>query len=106
VLVLPIPVGLKEIVLGLGVLNLALGVLNLIPVYPLDGYKLSIGLLWSMLGSEAAAQRLFRRVMFPWVAVELVGTVVLLVERPALGATALALAGTLFAQKVYARRRA
>jgi Zn-dependent protease len=106
VFALPVPMSIKEFVLGLGVLNLALGALNLIPVYPLDGYKLSIGLMWSLLGSETAAQRLFRRVMLPWIVVELVGTAVLLVERPALGATALALGGTLFAQKVYARRRA
>jgi Zn-dependent protease len=106
VLALPVPLSLKEIVLALGVLNVALGALNLIPVYPLDGYKLSIGLLWSLLGSEPAAQRLFRRVLLPWIVVELAGTAVLLVERPALGATALALGASLFAQKAYARRRA
>jgi hypothetical protein len=45
-------------------------------------------------------------VTLPWIAVELAGTAVLLVERPALGATACALGASLFAQKVYARRRA
>src|SRR6266851_2858224 len=104
VLFLPIPVGLKNIVLTLAALNVAIGVLSLIPANPLDGYKLIVGLLWSVLGSEIAARRLIRRLALAWVTVEIVGTAVLLVEKPLLGTTVAAIGASLFGQKRYARR--
>lgn len=105
-LALPIPVGLKEMVFALAALNLGLAVLSLIPANPLDGYKVLVGLLWAALGSEAAARRLIRRAVMPWVVVELAGTGVLLVERPFLGTTVIAIAASLYGQNRFTRRRA
>lgn len=106
VLFLPIPVGLRDIVITLAALNVAIGVLSLIPANPLDGYKLISGLLWSALGSEAAARRLIRRLAWGWVAAELVGAGVLLVEQPFLGAMVVAIGASLYGQKLFARRHA
>lgn len=106
VLFLPIPVGLRDIVITLAALNVAIGVLSLIPANPLDGYKLISGLLWSALGSEAAARRLIRRLAWGWVAAELVGAGVLLVEKPLLGAMVVAIGASLYGQKLFARRHA
>ncbi len=106
VLFLPIPVGFKDIVITLAALNVVIGVLNLIPANPLDGYKLVVGLLWSALGSEAAARRLVRRLALIWVAVEIAGAGVLLVERPLLGTTVVVLAASFAGQKLVARRSA
>jgi Zn-dependent protease len=106
VLFLPIPVGFKDIVITLAALNVVIGVLNLIPANPLDGYKLVVGLLWSALGSEAAARRLIRRLALIWVAVEIAGAAVLLVERPLLGTTVVVLAASFAGQKLVARRSA
>jgi Zn-dependent protease len=102
---LPIPVGLKGILLTVALLNVAIGVLSLVPANPLDGYKLIVGLLWSLLGSEERARRFIRRVAMSWVAVEVVGTSVLFVERPLVGTIVVVLAASLFGQKVFARRR-
>jgi Zn-dependent protease len=106
VLLLPIPVGVKEIVIALAALNVGIGVLSLIPANPLDGYKLIVGILWSVLGSEAAARRLIRLVAMPWVVVEVVGTGVLLVERPFLASTVIAIGASLFGQNLFTRLRA
>jgi Zn-dependent protease len=106
VLFTPIPLNLKEIVFALAVLNVGLAVLSLIPANPLDGYKVIIGLLWSALGSQAVAQQLVRRAGILWVAVELIGTSILLVERPFLGATVIAIGASLFGQNLFTRRRA
>jgi Zn-dependent protease len=105
-LFLPIPAGLKDSILMLLALNVVIGVLSLIPAKPLDGYKLIVGLLWSALGSEAAARRLIRRLALSWAAVELVGTCVLLAEKPLLGAMVVAIGASLFAQKFLVRVRA
>jgi Zn-dependent protease len=106
VFLLPISVGLKSIVIALAALNVGLGLLSLIPANPLDGYKVLVGILWSVLGSEAAARRLLRRAAMSWVAVELLGTSVLLVERPFLGATVIAIGASLFGQNLFTRLRA
>jgi Zn-dependent protease len=106
VLLLPFPVGVKEIVIALAALNVGIGVLSLIPANPLDGYKLIVGILWSVLGSEAAARRLIRLVAMPWVVVEVVGTGVLLVERPFLASTVIAIGASLFGQNLFTRLRA
>jgi Zn-dependent protease len=106
VLFMPIPLNLKEIVFALAALNVGLAVLSLIPANPLDGYKLIVGLLWSALGSQAAAHQLVRRAAILWVAVELIGTSILLVERPFLGATVIAIGASLFGQNLFTRSRA
>jgi len=106
VLFLPINVGLKDIVMILMALNLVIGVLNLIPANPLDGYKLVVGLLWSALGSEAAARGFVRRVALIWIGVEVLGACVLLVERPLLGTFVVATVAGFAGQKFFARRAA
>jgi Zn-dependent protease len=104
VLFLPIPVGLKDILVTLAALNVAIGVLSLIPASPLDGYKLIVGLLWSALGSEARARSFIRRLAMSWVAVEVAGTAVLLWEKPLLGTMVVAIGASLFGQKLFAHR--
>ena len=101
---LPISLGLRALVVMLALFNVAVGAMNLIPASPLDGYKLAVGLLWSGLGSEAAARRLLRRVAVAGTALELAGAAVLTVEKPALGTTALALAAGLVVQQLLAAR--
>jgi Zn-dependent protease len=103
VLFLPIPIGLKDIVITLAALNVAIGVVSLIPASPLDGYKLIVGLLWVALGSEAVARRLIRRLALTWVAVEIVGAGILLVEKPLLGMMVIAIGASLFGQKLFVR---
>jgi Zn-dependent protease len=104
-LFLPIPLNVKDLILILSAFNIAIGLLSLIPANPLDGYKLFVGLLWSALGSEEAARGLIRRMVMPWVAVELVGTCFLLLEKPFLGTTAVAVAASLYGQRLYAHHR-
>jgi hypothetical protein len=62
--------------------------------------------LWSALGSEASARQLIRRLALGWVAVEIVGTTILLVEKPVLGMLVAVTGASLFGQKLYARRTA
>jgi Zn-dependent protease len=101
---LPMPLGYKNLVLLLALFNIAVAVVNLIPIEPLDGYKVIVGLLWSALGSEAAARRLIRRIAFGGFAFEAVSATVLLGEKPVLGGTAIAFAGALYGQKFLVRR--
>lgn len=104
ILFLPMPMGLRDILITLAALNVAIGVLSLIPASPLDGYKLIVGLLWSALGSEARARRLIRRVAKSWLVVEIAGSGVLLWQKPLLGMMVIAIGASLFGQKVFARR--
>jgi len=99
---LPLSLGVKALVLLLAFFNVAIAVLNLVPASPLDGYKLVVGLLWSRLGSEAAARRLVRRLALVATALEVPGAALLTVERPLLGATVIALAAGHFGQKLLA----
>jgi len=96
---LPAPLEVKEPLLLLALFNIALGVLNLFPAYPLDGYKVATGLLWSLTGSEGKARKILRRVGIGWAVVELPAALLLLVERPLLGSLVLGAALTLVAQK-------
>jgi Zn-dependent protease len=102
--VVPFAGDLRLLVVMLACFNLALAVLNLVPVSPLDGYKVLVGLVWLRLGSQAAAARLVGRVAAGWMALELVGALGLAVEKPALGATAMAVAATVLGQKLVAAR--
>lgn len=97
--ILPIPLGAREIAIMLAVFNIGVGGMNLIPVSPLDGYKLLVALFWSKLGSEAAARRLLRRVGLALAAVEVPGTVFLTAEKPAIGLFVIMLAAGHFGQK-------
>jgi Zn-dependent protease len=96
---LPTPVWLKVGALSLVLLNLGIGALSLLPVHPLDGHKLIVGLVWWVVGSEARARRIIRRVGMCLVAVDCLAVVLLLAARPLLGVTVAALAAVAFAQK-------
>jgi Zn-dependent protease len=95
----PVPFALKEMLLAVALFNVILGLLNLVPAYPLDGYKLVVGLLWSATGSEQKARRILRRIAVGWVAVELPAAVFLVAEKPAFGALVVAVAGCWLLQK-------
>jgi Zn-dependent protease len=78
-------------------------VINLIPPKPLDGYNAVVGLLRSGIGSEGAARRVLRRVALAWLPVELVGSAVLLVQRPFVGALVSVTIAAFFGQRIYVR---
>jgi Zn-dependent protease len=101
---LPAPVWLKLGALALALLNVLIAVLSLLPLHPLDGHKLIVGLVWWMVGSEAKARRIIRRIGISLIAVDLSLVVLLAAERPLLGITVAALAAVAFAQKRYVGR--
>jgi Zn-dependent protease len=103
---LPAPMWLRWGALALALLNAAIGGLSLLPIHPLDGHKLIVGLVWCAVGSEARARRIVRRVGLACVAVDAAVGALLLVERPLLGCTVAALAGVVFAQKQLVKRPA
>jgi Zn-dependent protease len=96
---LPAPLQVKELFLLLAFFNVALGLLNLFPAYPLDGYKVVAGLLWSVTGSESTARKILRRLGIGWAVIELPAALLLLVEKPLPGCLVLCAALTLVAQK-------
>ena len=104
-LFLPAPVWLKLGALALALLNVAIGVLSLLPVHPLDGHKLLVGLVWWVVGSEERARRIIRRVGVALIAIDFSTMVFLLAARPVIGVTAAALAAVAFAQKRLVRTR-
>src|SRR5947207_147054 len=64
--VMPMPRPLQFGLFGLALLNVVIAVVSLVPVYPLDGHKLVVGLLWRALGSEGRARSIVRRVGKAW----------------------------------------
>jgi Zn-dependent protease len=96
---LPAPTGLKVGALGLALLNLGIGGLSLLPVHPLDGHKVVVGLVWWAVGSEERARRIIKRVGTGLLAVDLSFAVLLLAERPVIGATVIAVAAVANGQK-------
>jgi Zn-dependent protease len=98
-ILLPAPTWLKVGALALALLNVLIGGLSLLPVHPLDGHKFCVGLLWWAFGSEARARRMIRRLGFGLVAVDGSALVLLLAEKPVLGAMVAALAAVAFGQK-------
>jgi Zn-dependent protease len=98
-LFLPAPTGLKVGALALALLNVGIGGLSLLPVHPLDGHKVVVGLVWWAVGSEDRAGRIIKRVGTGLLAVDLSFAVLLLAERPALGATVIGVAAVAYGQK-------
>jgi Zn-dependent protease len=96
---LPAPTSLRLGALALVLLNVTIGVLSLLPVHPLDGHKLIVGLVWWVVGSEARARRIIRRVGFSLLAFDASAVVLLLAARPLMGVTVAAVAAVAFAQK-------
>jgi Zn-dependent protease len=101
---LPAPTWVKLGALALALLNVLIAVLSLLPVHPLDGHKLIVGLVWWAVGSEAKARRVVRRVGITLLAVDVSAVVLLLAARPLLGVTVAALAAVAFAQKRFVGR--
>ena len=95
----PAPAWLKVATLALALLNVGIGVLSLLPVHPLDGHKVLVGLVWWAVGSEERARRIIKRVGTGLLAVDLTFAVLLLAERPVIGATVIAVAAVAYAQK-------
>ena len=95
----PAPFAVKEMLLAVALFNVLLGLVNLVPAYPLDGYKLVVGLLWSATGSEGKARRVVRRIAIGWAALEVPATMILLAEKPALGVLVIAVAACWLLQK-------
>ncbi len=102
--VLPMPLPLREAVLMLALLNVAIGVLTLIPAYPLDGYKLMVGLLWSATGSRQSAQRVLGRIGRVAAVIVPPATAILVAAKPSIGLGAAIMAGTLFMQNQLLRK--
>jgi Zn-dependent protease len=103
ILFAPLPVTAKKLLLMLVLLNVVLAAVNVIPARPLDGYKILVGLLWSILGNEGLARRLIRRATRAWLVVELAASGVLLVERPQLGFVMAIAGASLLGQRVVER---
>jgi Zn-dependent protease len=96
---IPMPHNLKYGAFALSLLNVAVALMTLLPVHPLDGHKLIIGLLWVVTGSEARARTIVRRVGFVLLAFDASGTAYLLAKRPLIGALVVLLGVGAFAQK-------
>jgi Zn-dependent protease len=101
---LPLSRETRALVLLLAGFNAVIAVLNLVPVSPLDGYKLVVGFVWMVRGSEGAARRFVDRVVAGWALVEVLGALVLAFERPVLGLTVAVLAAGMLGQKVLVAR--
>jgi Zn-dependent protease len=95
--VVPRPLALG--LFGLGLLNVAIAFVSLLPVHPLDGHKLLVGLLWRRCGSERRARTILRRAGRTLLALEAVGYGALVVRDPLLGSCALALHATFAFQR-------
>jgi Zn-dependent protease len=96
---LPLSREARLLALLLAALNAVIAILNLAPVSPLDGYKLVVGLVWMVRGSEAAARRIVDRFVAGWALVEVLGALALAVEKPVLGLTVATLTGCMLVQK-------
>jgi len=101
---LPMPRALQYGCLGLALLNAAIAVLTLIPVQPLDGYKLIVGLVWCASGGEARARRIVRRVGLGCVALDVSASAYILVEKPLIGGVVVLLGIAAYGQKHLCRR--
>lgn len=96
---LPMPLGLKELIVALAFFNVAIAVVNLLPTRPFDGHKVLTGLLWCATGSENRGRLLIRRAGYACVAAEISGVPLLLYEKPRLGVVACVALTSLFLQK-------
>jgi len=96
---LPIPRPLALGLFGLAVLNGAIAFVSLLPVQPLDGHNLLVGLLWRIAGSEPQAQTSLRRAGKALLGLEAVGCAALMIEKPLSGSCVLAVVAALYLQK-------
>jgi Zn-dependent protease len=103
---MPLPHPVQLGLFGLAILNFGIAVVSLLPVHPLDGHKLVVGLLWRVSGSERRARNVIRRVGRAWLAAEALGCLALAVERPAVGGLVVAFGASLYLQRWLSRRSA
>jgi Zn-dependent protease len=102
---LPLPQGLRYAAFGLALLNILIACLNVLPVRPLDGHRLLVGLAWWLAGSEAQGKQIARRLGQFWLIVELVSAATAVrVVRPAIGlCVAVLVAGVLVQSRLTGR---
>jgi Zn-dependent protease len=100
---LPMPRVVQFGCFGLALLNVTIGVLTLIPVHPLDGHNLIVGLVWCVAGTEARARRIVRRVGLGCVALDVSTSIFVLVERPLIGLFAVLMGAAVYGQKLFCR---
>jgi len=96
---LPLPVGLKQLIVALAFFNVAIAAVNLLPARPFDGHKVLTGILWCATGSENKARLLIHRIGCACVAAEISIATLLLYERPRLGVVACVGVTSLLAQQ-------
>jgi Zn-dependent protease len=101
----PLPHDLQFGCFGLALLNLTIGVATLLPVNPLDGYKLVVGAVWWVVGGETRARLIVRRLGFAFVGLDAVGSCFLLVEKPLIGGPVVAMGAAAYGQKLLLGRR-
>jgi Zn-dependent protease len=101
---LPSPRTVQLAIFGLALLNVAIAAVSLVPVYPLDGHKLALGVLWRVSGSERRATTIVSRAGKGGLALEGIGCAVLAIERPLFAALAVTLAAVLYVQRYLTRR--
>jgi Zn-dependent protease len=96
---LPTPRAFQYGCFGLALLNAAIAVLTLIPVHPLDGHKLVIGVVWCLAGAEATARRIVRRVGLCCIALDLSAAAYATVQRPLIGVFVVLVGAAAYGQK-------
>ena len=104
---LPLPGPIRFASFLLALLNIGLAVVSLMPLNPLDGHKLVVGLVWMFAGSERRARELIRRVTRVLMAVDAILSVGLTVIHPLVGACVVLIAVAVYVERqVVGRPRA
>jgi Zn-dependent protease len=101
---LPLPGPIRFASFLLASLNVGLAIISLIPLNPLDGHKLAVGLVWILAGSEHRAREFIRRATRMLIAIEAVGSVALIVTRPLAGGCVVLIAVVIYVERHVARR--
>ena len=104
-LALPLPLPARWAIFLLSFLNLGVALIALLPLHPFDGHKMLVGMLWIVVRSESRARLIIRRAGIAMLSADVAVTMLLLVERPMIGAAVLTLGGGLLAERRLALRR-
>jgi Zn-dependent protease len=96
---LPAPRAFQYGCFALALLNAAIAVLTLLPVHPLDGHKLVVGLIWCLSGGEAKARKIVRRIGACCIALDLSAAAYATVERPLIGVFVVLVGSAAYGQK-------
>jgi Zn-dependent protease len=83
---LPVGVPLRSALFLLAFLNVAIAAFSLLPMDPLDGHKVLVGVLWSVVDSELRARQILRGVGRFTIAADLVSAGLLTLDHPIAGA--------------------